>query len=149
MFKLKKILVPIDFSEASVEAFHYAFRLAAPWESTIYLLHAADDPMLFSETTSESYRSEFIDDANRRLVAISHQADNGVTVHVMTQPGPAPNVILETAESRQIDLIVMGSHGRSKVSSMLLGSVAEYVLRHGPCPVLTVRRQLVLPSSDN
>lgn len=137
----KKILVPIDFSETSKHALAYAQTFAKALGAPIHLLHVIPDPRSEPwaiEATGvnlggvvESWKA----DAQQRLDELAVDAA-GERVVETGQPFPE---ITRYAESHGIDLIVMGTHGRGAVEHMLLGSVAEKVVRKSPCPVLTVR----------
>ena len=140
MLTLQKVLVPVDFSSASGLALRYAKELATCFDSALYVLHVADDPILFAPTTSDEYRARFEDDSNSKLQQlVQDSVGNFEKVHVETKCGSAATEIIDYAQVQEINLIVMGSHGRSAMASMLLGAVAEHVVRHASCPVLTVR----------
>src|SRR5215471_11197639 len=144
MINLKRILVPSDFSECSDAAFRYGLELARKFGATLHLLHAVQDPATqpwaaegiafpLQETVNQWQK-----DARVRLEqSIPPEDRSGATVACTI--GPPFLEILRYATENDIDLIVMGTHGRSGVSHMLLGSVAERVVRRAPCPVLTVR----------
>ncbi len=153
MIKLNTILVPSDFSECSDAAVLYGLELARRFDARVHLLHVIQDPAtqpwaaeglaipLFAAV--EQWQKE----AKERLEASVPKADAGRVTAVATVAVPHPE-ILRYAAAHEIDLIVMGTHGRSGVSHMLLGSIAERVVRRAPCPVLTVRhpeREFVQP----
>jgi nucleotide-binding universal stress UspA family protein len=155
MIALKKILVPTDFSETSEVALRYGKALAETFGGTLHLLHVLPDPLAqpwgpeaygvsIPDITAEMKRS-----ALERLAALVPQAERGrVDVESGIQVGSPFVEILRHAQDRAIDLIVMGTHGRGPVAHMLMGSVAEKVVRSAPCPVLTVRHpqhQFVMP----
>ncbi|HKK26544.1 MAG TPA: universal stress protein [Gemmatimonadota bacterium] len=148
MLDIRHVLYPTDFSEASAAALPLAVRIAREHGADLHalhalVLHAADEAQadrLFP-TLEESYR-ELESWAGERMSAHleAHQAPE-VTLHEAKARGfAAPAVILEYAEEHDIDLIVMGTHGRRGLRHLLLGSVAEEVVRRAPCPVITVRR---------
>ncbi len=140
MFQIKKILVPTDFSAASELALRYGKELAQTLHATLNVFHVADDPILFATTTSDKYRSDAIAKSNKKLEdMLSASLDDVEDVHFSSKCGTAATEIVDYAKEAQIDLVVMGSHGHSAIASMLLGNVAEHVVRHSPCPVLTVR----------
>jgi universal stress protein A len=135
MEPFQRILCPIDFSGTSEKALRYAERLAAAAEAEIVLVHAFDAPQSYdlagqtrpADSTLKS-RFEQIRPASPQ-VKFTHVLHAGV-------PG---EVICWLAQDRNCDLIVIGTHGHSGLKHLLLGSVAEYVVRHARCPVLTVR----------
>ena len=146
MSQLKTILVPTDFSPASNIAFDYALDLAAGQGSSVHLLHVLDDGMFVTAypdgayTESPGLRAQLVADATRRLSALAEQCRIAqVTATVEVAIGRPSPVIAARAAARNSDLIVMGTHGRSGFAHLLLGSVAERLVRTAPCAVLTVR----------
>jgi nucleotide-binding universal stress UspA family protein len=140
-----RILVPMDFSAPSDAALDYARAVAAQFGATLQLLHVADDPASALYSTDvfvpeiERLRDEIVSGAHARLEArltASDVSDLGATVAVVI--GTPAGCIVEYAAGHGIDLIVMGTHGRGGVSYLLMGSVAERVVRTAACPVLTV-----------
>jgi nucleotide-binding universal stress UspA family protein len=146
MSDTKRMLVPTDFSPASDIAFNYAMDMAARQRCSLHLLHVIDDASFASAYPDGFYvelpglRAQLIDDAQRRLheMAAACTALN-VTVTTEVAVGRPDRVIADRATSRGTELIVMGTHGRSGFAHLVLGSVAERVVRIAPCPVLTVR----------
>jgi nucleotide-binding universal stress UspA family protein len=146
MLTLKTILVPTDFSEASQSALEYAKGLAAAFGSTVHVVHVMED-LLAHAWSAEVYvasmpnlREEIEKEAQERLAAMLTDDDRtrfrAMTVIVAGNPFLE---IVRYAKANAVDLIVMGTHGRGPIAHMLLGSVAEKVVRKSPCPVLTVR----------
>ena len=145
MISLKSILVPSDFSECSEEALRYGLELARRFDAELHLLHVVQDP-LTQPWAAEGFSVplfEVVDEwqkqAADRLKASVPEADRGRVTVVSVVATPYAE-ILDYANAHKIDLIVMGTHGRGGVSHMLLGSIAERIVRRAPCPVLTVRR---------
>lgn len=130
-----RILVPTDFSRSSGAALAHARRLAAPTGATLHVLHVADNVFL---------RTVLADPRNYEATALWQLreqfpgGDAGATLVVERSEAPADE-IARYARIHNIDLIVMGTHGRGCMANLLLGSVAEKVVRTAPCPVLTVR----------
>lgn len=144
MITLQNILVPSDFSECSDAAVRYGLELARRFDATLHLLHVVQDPMTMP-WAGEGFVVPMIEaieqwqkQAEERLKAMVPPADRG-RVRVDSTVASAYPEILRFAADRGIDLIVMGTHGRGGVSHLLLGSIAEKVVRRAPCPVLTVR----------
>lgn len=140
-----KILVPLDFSVPSLEALEYAVALGSKLGSTLHLLHVVEDPV--NAVGPDGYivdlpalKAEMAGDATRRL---TEAADNikGLTVTTQVVEGRPAQSIARVAEADGVDLIVMGTHGRGGFAHLLLGSVAERVIRLAPCPVLAVRER--------
>lgn len=134
---IRRILVPIDFSEGSEIAFQQAERLAVSTGATIVVLHAFELP----DPWGVGGRIEEVDEKTKAKLRDIRSRVQGVNVECLAHGGPAGNVICWEAQENDIDLIVMGTHGRSGLSHLAMGSVAEYVMRHAPCPVLTVRQK--------
>lgn len=135
---ITRILCPVDFSETSSQAFQYADRLAQSEQAQLILLHAFDVPerlgLLGQDRACDPHLAE-------RLEQVRSTSPE-LRVERVLHAGPAGKVICWLAEQRACDLIVMGTHGRTGLAHLLLGSVAEHVLRHARCPVLVVRLHL-------
>lgn len=134
------VLHPTDFSPSSVEAFNFASALARDCESRLIVVHAVEPvPATVGEAgLVPSELDEMREDARRKLDEL-RPADPEVRMDTVVRDGPAPAVILDMADEVNADLIVMGTHGRTGLKRLLLGSVAEMVLRRAHCPVLTVK----------
>jgi len=142
--QFKTILVATDFSRASEHALEYAQALARSFGGTLHLLHVVPDPVLAS-AWSDAYAYDLTAlgerlrvEAVQQLVARA-QSIRDVSVTTEAIIGVPATLISLTAAERGVDLIVMGTHGRSGFSHLFLGSVAERVVRTAPCPVLTMR----------
>jgi len=136
---IKRILVPTDFSEASDAALMYGIGLARAFGAQLYLLHVpgetgvnfeADFPMVQFETAVRERVDMLV--SPRDLITLRPE-------YALRIGAPADQIV-RYADDRDIDLIVMGTHGRSGVAHMVMGSVAENVVRTASCPVLTVRQ---------
>ena len=144
MINLKTILVPSDFSECSDAALRYGLELARRFDAELHLLHVVQDPATqpwaaegLSVPLFEAV-DQWQKDARQRLINAVPAGDMRRVTAVTTVATPCQE-ILRYAADENVDLIVMGTHGRGGVSHMLLGSIAERVVRRAPCPVLTVR----------
>jgi nucleotide-binding universal stress UspA family protein len=146
MIALKHILVATDFSEPSETALEYGRAMARTFNATLHVVHVVDTflPRMVAETAATDYGS-LIDElehaAQRHLDATVREDDRrelGAKAVLLRQSGPAQGIVTYAA-SANVDLIVMGTHGRGGWSHLLMGSVAEKVVRTAPCPVLTVR----------
>ena len=146
MVDIREILYPTDFSPASRHALDHAITLAKWYGSRITALHVMHVPLLpqppilgaaFADATPPIAPTE---QSNERqlLEWLRPAQDAGVATAVAVDRGDAPRLILEHADSSHADLIVMGTHGLTGFDRLLLGSVAEKVLRKATCPVMTV-----------
>jgi nucleotide-binding universal stress UspA family protein len=139
---IRRILVPHDFSETAEKAFGLALALAAKLGASLTLLHVYEVPSYaFAEGVPlpVSLTEEIAAAARSALeVLAGRAAQEGVPIATLLRQGAAWSEIAAAAKEPGADLIVMGTHGRRGVARMLLGSVAEKVVRTAPCPVLTV-----------
>jgi nucleotide-binding universal stress UspA family protein len=147
MIAIKNILVATDFGEAADSALCYGRELADRFGATLHVLHVIEN---FYVTTfgAETYAAfvpemqrELEDAARKRLDETLIDSDGSgpqTKPAVMTSGSPA-HAIVDYAQEFDVDLIVMGTHGRGALAHLMMGSVAERVVRIAPCPVLTVR----------
>jgi nucleotide-binding universal stress UspA family protein len=146
MSAIRCILVPTDFSEGSGAALAYAQTLAQAFGARIELVHAwAAPPYIPAEAIVDAGQGAqalsvlAAQHAQQQMQELLAQRGGLSGASVTTRAGDPTHVILELAEAKQADLIVMGTHGRSGLSHLLMGSVTEKVVRRATCPVLTVR----------
>jgi nucleotide-binding universal stress UspA family protein len=147
MSGIQRILVPTDFSPTSDIALQYAIDLSQRLGSNIHLLHVIDDSS-FTAVYPEGVYFPEVPEIRDRLKgeadgalkkAASRCSSAGVQATTEVVNGLPARTIAQTAKTQAIDLIVMGTHGRGAFAHMMLGSVAERVVRIAPCAVLTVR----------
>ena len=139
----KTILVPIDFGESSEHAVTYAAELAKALGAEIVLMHAWDVPVVGFPDGAFVATPEL---ATQVTEAAQHGLDRarmlidgqGVTIRGVLKQGPTDAMILDAAKEESAGMIVMGTHGRTGIQRVLLGSVAEKLVRTSPIPVLTV-----------
>ncbi len=146
MTRISRILVPTDFSPTADAALDYAFGLAEKFGASIQLLHVLEDPFVYEGISGEGYiaeapaiRTAMLNDAHAKLRQRAGAGGPKIKVEAEVLFGHGARSIAEYAAERVVDLIVMGTHGRTGVAHLLLGSVAERIVRTAPCPVLTVR----------
>lgn len=154
MIALQRILVGTDFSEPSQVALKYAKALATAFGSAIHVLHVLEDPLV-NAPMSEGYLpppqlyEELRRHADQRLNELLSPDDKQAHRATLAMRSGSPFVeLVRYAKSESIDLIVLGTHGRGAIAHLLMGSVAECVVRKAPCPVLTVRHpqhEFVMP----
>jgi nucleotide-binding universal stress UspA family protein len=146
MIRIKNVLVATDFSEPSTVALEYGRELSRTYGAKLHLLHVAEDlrwryatdmtpPVLVDvqddlEASLRSRLDALLTDEDRR------ELDARAVVQTAIMPSEA---IVEYAKAKGVDVIVMGTHGRSGLAHVFMGSVAERVVRFASCPVLTVR----------
>jgi nucleotide-binding universal stress UspA family protein len=146
---IQTILVATDFSDASAPATTYAFSLARALNARLYILHVVpeDDvrlitairPYLQSEVTPETLVDTFYTEATKHLTTLVEEAHATGLVHErLVVTGDPAAEIMRWAAAKQVELIIIGTHGRRGVTRFLMGSVAERVLREAPCAVLVV-----------
>ena len=149
MSSISKILVPVDFSDGSRAALELAASFAKRFDASMELLHVwapptmvpmplvvvtsgAEQPMTLEElarTTAGTQMKDLVEPLRKQ----------GIETHARVAIGTPAREIVDLATLGHFDLIVMGTHGRGLIAHALLGSVAEKVVRHAQCPVLTVR----------
>ena len=157
MIALKNILVATDFGEAADAALAYGRELARTFDSTLHVLNVADD--VFVRLGGDAYvavlpeMQQGIEEAARThldaLLVDNDPHPIRVKKAVLTSSATAAAVV-QYARDMTIDLIIIGTHGRGAVAHLLMGSVAERVVRTAPCPVLTVRHpehEFVVPDA--
>jgi nucleotide-binding universal stress UspA family protein len=139
MLPLGTILHPTDFSEHSEFAFRVASALARDYNARLILLHVLPPPMVLyagGPVPAEMWPSvEEIKEKLHKMEGRTHH----VRVESEVMEGDPVDMILRAAEESHSDVIVMGTHGRTALARLLLGSVAESVMRKAPCPVLTAK----------
>lgn len=151
--KITKILIGIDGSDSSLNAANYAIDLSKKFNSEIILLsivpskiHHGDSSGVFG-MVSQSYLNEYKKEAEKWFIEITDNAKNEeytdiekrIKTDVITTPFSIAASILNYAEERNVDLIIIGTRGNSGLKKMLLGSVASDVITYSYCPVLVIK----------
>jgi len=145
MAPISRILVPVDLGESTARTLEYARSLARPLGATLTIMHVVPNP--YEAAASEVYLpppQAFLDrlglEAEHALNAILTDRDRvEFKAETVVAIGDPLLEIVEYARAHAVDLIVMGTHGRTGVAHLVLGSVAERVVRTAPCAVLTLR----------
>jgi universal stress protein A len=143
MKPIQRILCPVDFSDTSNHAVEYAANLAVPLGAEMHLLHVYQLPMytmpdgalLAGPETAQRVMETGQDSLNK----LADKVPKGTTVNTHLTEGVPHAEVNRLAKEVGADLVVMGTHGRTGIGHLLLGSVAERVVRTSPIPVLTVR----------
>ncbi len=147
MLPIKKILFPTDFSECANHAFKYSVTLAEKYNAELTMFHAI--VMFQDDPNNPDYRFPDMTDCYKTLEKASYKEFDRLcrdwkklkTKNVVVRGFSPAEEILQYAEDKNIDLIVMGTHGRSAITRFFLGSTAEKVVRFSPCPVITLREE--------
>jgi universal stress protein A len=150
MIRLEKILVPVDFSEYSQKAVRYGVELAKDRKASLTLLHVINQRIIDAvhELSVKGYKGDFVE-VMRKMVSereaelqqmVPQDWREGLTeLNFEIRKGRPSEEVIKYAKEHGMDLIVVGTHGRSALASALLGSVANTVVLRAPCPVLVVR----------
>ena len=148
MNTISKILVPIDFSDYSKNALKYAVNFAKLFKAKIYLITVIE-PAIYPADFSMgqvAIPSTDIDSTQRAEEGLKNLAKNeigsAVEVETIIKTGKPFIEINETAAEKDIDLIIIATHGHTGVEHLLFGSTAEKVVRKAPCPVMTLREPI-------
>ena len=151
---IKKILCPVDFSEGSDYALRYALAFAAAYDAALELMHVVELPFL------PSYALTMVPDLGLPIEQMKEQSKKALDELAERSKALHPRVtarvvvgmpfveIVNAAKEGNVDLIVVGTHGRTGLKHILIGSVAERLVRKSPCPVLTVKHpehEFVMP----
>ena len=142
--KLKKILCPVDFSNDSFAALDYAVDFAKQSEGKLILLHVVDNPLAEQYGPSgQNFYAEVehaFEKSKELLAKVAQTHAAGVSCEAVVVRGNPYEEIIDLAKEQQADVIVMSTHGRTGPQRLVIGSVAEKVVRTAPCPVFTVRQ---------
>lgn len=142
-FRLRRILVPLDFSECSLKALDYAIPFARHFQGILILLHVVPVGYALGEFGALDFtllEEEMRTSAENHLAALTRERiQSQVPCETLVRLGRPAFEIVEIARQNQIDLILLSTHGHTGLKHVFLGSVAENVVRYAPCPVLTVR----------
>ena len=138
MLTLKSILFPTDFSDLSQHAFALACSLARDHSAKIIVLHVYPPPVNYGEIIARQQPESYEEVLWENLENI-RSSDGSIEVEHHLVEGEAAKEIVRLATEMDCDMIVMGTHGRTGLGRLLMGSTAEAVVRRAPCPVLTLK----------
>jgi nucleotide-binding universal stress UspA family protein len=138
MLPIRTILHPTDFSEHSDPAFWLACSVARDYGARLVVLHVVPPPVFHGEVVARRQPDGYHTDLEKQLQEFRPR-EPGIPVERRVEDGDPAAAILRVAQEVPCDLIVMGTHGRTGLGRLLMGSVAEQVMRRAPCPVLTVK----------
>jgi nucleotide-binding universal stress UspA family protein len=142
---IQTILVPVDFSDHAEAVIEWAAHLAEEHKSRVVLLHVYHLPVEFQQIEGAYLPADFwtsVKDEAKRQLAIhgDRLRERGLETEEITREGYPATVIEEEAQQLGADLVVIGSHGRTGLKHILLGSIAERVVQKAPCAVLTIKK---------
>jgi len=141
-FHIGRILVPVDFSEHSQKALRYALAFAKQFDAEVTLVHIVEQMVypgdwMYPPLAVTDFATEKREQVIARLRTLD--AGSGVKTKHVVRLGRAWQEVIEIARETKTDLIILATHGYTGIKHVLLGSVAEKIVRHAPCPVLSVR----------
>ena len=144
--KIKKVLCPIDFSDRSGRALEYAAFIAMANDAILILLHVVEylhhlDSLVIVNSNKKDYQHKIETKAKEKLDLLAHKYSHSIMTETIVRVGKPFLEIVRMAREIDADQIVIGSHGRTGIPHMLLGSVAEKVSRKANCPVLIFREK--------
>ena len=142
----KKILFPTDFSDVATKAVMYIRQLKGAGAQEVILLHVIDEnELLILSKAPDQYpkiMEELKKDVAGGMAAVAAELESeGFKVKPEVKTGNPFKLIMETAEKEKVSIIVLGSHGKSNIAELLMGSVSENVIRHAKVPLLVISRE--------
>lgn len=139
MWQIQRIIVPVDYSDCSRAALEYGLRIADQVGGTVDVLHVSNVPPFLEDIPSFDLWSFPRTEPEMKAFLATIEIPESVHLNSRFEVGDPEQVILRLATAERYDLIVMGTHGRTGMSHLLIGSIAENIVRTAPCPVVTVR----------
>ena len=144
MKKIKNVLVPTDFSSLSLAAYRYVVASAELRGACVYLMNVLEALQVHAFPQTDLYSGIVLDEcmqnASRKLHRLLSRSSKGAKrAFPVVRQGEASGEIVRFAREKKIDLIVMATHGRTGLAHLVMGSIAEQVVRHSPVPVLLVK----------
>ena len=147
--EIKQIMFPTDFSHSSDAALAFASSLARDRGATLHIVHVEEPPVAYGGGEMYYGIPEPVTEDLQKMLEQIKPPDEGVPYEHHLITGDPAHAITNFAREHDIDLIVMGTHGRTGLLRMLMGSVAEAVVRRAPCPVLTFKQKDDSAGSDS
>jgi nucleotide-binding universal stress UspA family protein len=159
--KMKKILVPMDFSETAVEAFKFAITIAEESNGTVHLLHVVELPVLYDSAAVLSFEQAYMNDQKKDVekryarLKEKYSRDLPITVKSHVEYGGTVPVIRRMIQETKADLVVIGTHGAKGLKEFTVGSNTEKIVRSSPVPVISMKKGLkhvksiVLPTAPD
>jgi nucleotide-binding universal stress UspA family protein len=144
MIEIKKILFPLDLTENSSKILPYVLSISEKYNSLIYLLHVVQDlnkwgKLYVPHPSMDKFQEEAIESAKKAMDTVcENQLQSCPNFQKRVVSGDTVDEILKVIESEEIDLLIMGTHGRKGLEHTIFGSVAEKVVKKSPAPVLVI-----------
>jgi len=141
---INKIIVPVDLSDNSHKIVPYVIAMAKAFNAKVHLLFVVhviqnNNNMFVPTMAISGFETEIVEDGKRRLDQFSKEFFEGLCVyHTKVKPGVPSEEIIKEIKSEDGDLVIIGTHGRKGFNRILFGSVAEYVVKKSPVPVMTI-----------
>lgn len=146
MENLKRILVPVDFSEISERIAAAALYVATQYQAHLWIVYVVEDiasysGVMMNDFPLEEFTAEITESAEKRMASFvaEHFKGSALSHESVVLQGHVAEEILAFSREHKIDLIVIGTHGYRGLKKMLMGSVADEVIKHASCPVLSLR----------
>jgi len=149
MAEIKNILFPLDFSSASEKVLPYARYMAEKLGAKLYLMFVVEELAKYANfyvphSALDNLEEEMLEAAKKKMENfVAQHLEDSTNLETIITLGDIAEEIIRAVEEKEIDLIVMGTHGRKGLEKILLGSVAERVVKKAPCPVMTINPYLV------
>ena len=142
----KKILFPTDFSDVATKAVKYIRQLKGAGAQEVILLHVIDENELLVLSKAPDQYPKIMDELKKDVAGgmaaiVKELESEGFKVKPEVKTGNPFKLIMETAENENVSIIVLGSHGKSNITELLMGSVSENVIRHAKVPLLVISRE--------
>jgi len=139
VIEIKKILFPCDLTENSSKILPYVLSISEKYNSKVYLIHVVQDQLYVPHPSADLFQKEALEGAEKAVNKICEkQLQSCPNFKRILVSGDIVAEILNTIEAEEIDLLIMGTHGRKGFEHTIFGSVAEKVLKQSPIPVLVI-----------
>jgi universal stress protein A len=141
VFKLKKIIVPVDFSPCSLKALQYAAPFAKQFGAELILVHVIEPYVPVPEMGVDAalIENQLRDEAKAQIEKLRQSVDSELAPTAEVRTGSPWMEVVDSAKKLDADLIIISTHGRTGLAHLFMGSIAERIVRHASCPVLVVR----------
>jgi len=146
MINIRTVLCPVDYSIYSEKALNYAIEISLKFQAKLYLLHVLDIRFLDANNPelptlhTANITNETIDALKSRLLkSVTEEIKGKISVEAIVIQGIPFTEIIKASKEYNVDLIIIGTHGRTGLAHIIMGSVAEKIVRKAPCPVLSIR----------